>query len=132
MVGAVADHGADLAESIDVAGGVGEQFGDPVPGFAVSLPVPRPGHEFIAAVIENATDFIGVLFEGFGDGFAVELCEQRFVVEQIKATGTAVLKQEDHLFSAGGDVWWDGCEVRGPGGGGVAGGVPGEDGCGCG
>ena len=103
MVGAFADHGANLAQAIDMSGGVWEQFGDPLSGLSVLLPPPGAGHEFIAAVLKDAAHTIGLFADGFGNWLTVQFDELWFVVEQVKTAGAAVLKQKDDLFGFAGD-----------------------------
>lgn len=112
MVGTVTDHGTHLAELVDVPRRMRQELGDPLAGLAMLPPVPRAGHEFIAAMIEDSAYFILMFLKGCRDWLAVELLQQRFVIEEIEAAGAAILKQENHLPSAGSDLGEFGCERR--------------------
>lgn len=86
-------------------GGVRQEFRKPSAGLAVLGPLPGAGHQFVFAMLEDAADLVLLRFDRFGDRFAIEFDQLRFVIDQVEGRRASVLEEEDHLFGGGGEVW---------------------------
>ena len=103
VVAAVADHAFDHAQVVGVPGRVRQQVGHPQPALAMLLPLPRPAHQLVLAGVEDAAHLIR-FFETVWNRLAVQLFQQRFVIEQVHRTRPAIHKQKNDVFGFGREV----------------------------